>query len=120
MVQDFETPPKKEFSRSLESFIKNCVDYLHKCRPLAVSVRNAYKHIKHIITQLSTVQVESDVSIFKERKSVKKVTASEVVVNLEEVCDNIVSICSVSLPRSNVWNFYYFIYSCRIVNLSEF
>ncbi|XP_037929355.1 translation initiation factor eIF-2B subunit delta-like [Teleopsis dalmanni] len=60
VIHDFETPPKKEFSRSLEVFIKNCVEHLQKCRPLAVSVTNAYKHIKHVLTQLPTEQPESE------------------------------------------------------------
>lgn len=60
VIQDYETPAKKEFARSLESSIKDCVDHLHKCRPLAVSVWNAYKHIKHVITQLSVDQPESE------------------------------------------------------------
>ncbi|XP_055857004.1 translation initiation factor eIF-2B subunit delta [Episyrphus balteatus] len=60
VIQDYETPAKKEFARSLETTIKNCVDHLHKCRPLAVSVWNAYKHIKHVLTQLSVDQPESE------------------------------------------------------------
>ncbi|XP_054736356.1 translation initiation factor eIF-2B subunit delta [Anastrepha obliqua] len=60
VIRDFETPPKKEFARSLETTITNSVDHLQKCRPLAVSVSNAYKHIKHVLTQLPTDQAESD------------------------------------------------------------
>lgn len=60
VIQDYETPAKKEFARSLESNIKDCVDHLHKCRPLAVSVWNAYKHIKNVLTQLSVDQPESE------------------------------------------------------------
>uniref|UniRef100_A0A1B0AAZ1 Translation initiation factor eIF2B subunit delta n=1 Tax=Glossina pallidipes TaxID=7398 RepID=A0A1B0AAZ1_GLOPL len=60
VVQDFETPPKKEFNRSLEAFMKNCVNHLQQCRPLAVSVTNAYKNIKQILLQLPTDQPESE------------------------------------------------------------
>ncbi|KAL9917769.1 eukaryotic translation initiation factor 2B subunit delta isoform 1-T1 [Glossina fuscipes fuscipes] len=60
VVQDFETPPKKEFNRSLEAFMKNCVNHLQQCRPLAVSVANAYKNIKQILLQLPTDQPESE------------------------------------------------------------
>lgn len=44
--------------------MKNCVDHLQKCRPLAVSVCNAYKHINNVLTQLRTDQAETDVSKF--------------------------------------------------------
>ncbi|XP_050326130.1 translation initiation factor eIF-2B subunit delta [Bactrocera neohumeralis] len=60
VIRDFETPPKKEFARSLETTITNSVEHLQKCRPLAVSVSNAYKHIKHVLTQLPTDQPETD------------------------------------------------------------
>ncbi|XP_067631306.1 translation initiation factor eIF2B subunit delta isoform X2 [Eurosta solidaginis] len=60
VIKDFETPPKKEFTRSLETKITNSVEHLQNCRPLAVSVSNAYKHIKHILTQLPTDQSDSD------------------------------------------------------------
>lgn len=60
VIQDYETPPKKEFGRGLEASIKNCVDHLHKCRPLAVSIHNAHKYIKFILTQLPTDQPDSD------------------------------------------------------------
>ncbi|XP_033156606.1 translation initiation factor eIF-2B subunit delta isoform X2 [Drosophila mauritiana] len=52
VVYDFETPAKKEFGRSLDAAVKHHVDHLHKCRPLAVSVSNAYKQFKNQLTQL--------------------------------------------------------------------
>ncbi|XP_064542867.1 translation initiation factor eIF2B subunit delta [Drosophila montana] len=52
VVQDFETPAKKEFGRSLDAAVKHHVEHLHKCRPLAVSVSNAYKQFKNQLTQL--------------------------------------------------------------------
>ena len=61
VIQDYETPPKKEFSRSLESFIANCVDYLQKCRTLAVSVINAHKSLKQVLMQLPKEEPESEV-----------------------------------------------------------
>lgn len=61
MVQDFETPPKKEFNRSLESFIADCVEYLQKCRTLAVSVINAHKGLKQVLMQLPKDEPESEV-----------------------------------------------------------
>lgn len=59
VIQDFETPPNKEFSRSLETAIKAAVDHLHKCRPLPVSVMNGHKHVKYLITQLDESQSEN-------------------------------------------------------------
>ncbi|XP_065369229.1 translation initiation factor eIF2B subunit delta isoform X2 [Calliphora vicina] len=60
VIQDYETPPKKEFNRSLESFIANCVDYLQKCRTLAVSVINAHKSLKQVLMQLPKDEPESE------------------------------------------------------------
>ncbi|KAM7344239.1 eukaryotic translation initiation factor 2B subunit delta isoform 2-T2 [Cochliomyia hominivorax] len=60
VIQDYETPPKKEFNRSLESFISNCVDYLQQCRTLAVSVINAHKSLKQVLMQLPKDEPESE------------------------------------------------------------
>ncbi|KAH8277958.1 hypothetical protein KR018_010836, partial [Drosophila ironensis] len=60
VVQDFETPAKKEFGRSLDAAVKHHVDHLHKCRPLAVSVSNAYKQFKNQLTQLPADAAESE------------------------------------------------------------
>lgn len=62
VVQDFETPAKKEFGRSLDVAVKHHVDHLNKCRPLAVSVYNAYKQFKNQLTQLPTDTPETEVS----------------------------------------------------------
>ncbi|XP_023036992.1 translation initiation factor eIF-2B subunit delta isoform X1 [Drosophila willistoni] len=60
VVNDFETPAKKEFGRSLDAAVKHHVDHLHKCRPLAVSVFNAYKQFKNQLTQLPTDKPETE------------------------------------------------------------
>ncbi|XP_034476519.1 translation initiation factor eIF-2B subunit delta isoform X2 [Drosophila innubila] len=60
VVQDFETPAKKEFGRSLDGAVKYHVDHLHKCRPLAVSVFNAYKQFKNQLTQLPADRPETE------------------------------------------------------------
>lgn len=59
IIQDYVTPPNQEFSRGLEANIKNYVDYLQNFRPLAVSIINAYKYIKYILTQLPTNSTDS-------------------------------------------------------------
>ncbi|KAK4886822.1 hypothetical protein RN001_003093 [Aquatica leii] len=51
LVIDFKTPPNQEFYRSLELTIGVCVSYLNKCRPLAVSMTNAVRTIKLLLTQ---------------------------------------------------------------------
>ncbi|KAG5679361.1 hypothetical protein PVAND_008931 [Polypedilum vanderplanki] len=51
LIKDFTTPSEKVFYRALESEIQKSVEFLHKCRPLAVSVSNALKYIKLIISQ---------------------------------------------------------------------
>lgn len=51
MISDFVTPAEKIFSRALESEVQIAVDFLHKCRPLAVSMTNALKFIKLLISQ---------------------------------------------------------------------
>ncbi|KAM8711727.1 hypothetical protein ACLKA7_012267 [Drosophila subpalustris] len=60
VVQDFETPAKKEFGRSLDGAVKYHVDHLNKCRPLAVSVFNAYKQFKNQLTQLPGDKPETE------------------------------------------------------------
>jgi len=66
VVHDFETPAKKEFGRSLDAAVKHHVDHLHKCRPLAVSVSNAYKQFKNQLTQLPADIPETEVSLSKQ------------------------------------------------------
>lgn len=71
VVHDFETPAKKEFGRSLDAAVKHHVDHLHKCRPLAVSVFNAYKQFKNQLMQLPADQPETEVSHNKTAIGVK-------------------------------------------------
>lgn len=54
VVVDYRTPISQEFCRSLESNIQASTNYLQKCRPLAVSMINAIRHIKLHLTQIST------------------------------------------------------------------
>lgn len=52
MISDYETPLHKDFTRGLDEYIDVCKNYLHKCRPIAVSIANAVKFIKWQINQL--------------------------------------------------------------------
>jgi translation initiation factor eIF-2B subunit delta len=64
MINDFVTPAEKIFSRALESEVQGSIDFLQKCRPLAVSVTNALKYIKLIISQENNSDCsDDDVSI---------------------------------------------------------
>lgn len=45
----------------MEALLSNAVDYLQKCRTLAVSVINAHKNLKQVLMQLPNDQPESEV-----------------------------------------------------------
>lgn len=52
MIDEYETPSQKDFTRGLDEYIDICKIYLDKCRPVAVSIANAVKFIKWQINQL--------------------------------------------------------------------
>uniref|UniRef100_A0A1B0DJN3 Translation initiation factor eIF2B subunit delta n=1 Tax=Phlebotomus papatasi TaxID=29031 RepID=A0A1B0DJN3_PHLPP len=54
VIKKFKTPPEKEFSRCLETYVGHIMEYLEQCRPMAVSMTNAMKYLKWQITQLPT------------------------------------------------------------------
>uniref|UniRef100_A0A6P7GSW6 Translation initiation factor eIF2B subunit delta n=1 Tax=Diabrotica virgifera virgifera TaxID=50390 RepID=A0A6P7GSW6_DIAVI len=54
LVQDLNSPPKQEFCRYLETVLQTCTQYLHSCRPLAVSMTNALRHFKLQLTHIDT------------------------------------------------------------------
>ncbi|KAK5643692.1 hypothetical protein RI129_007537 [Pyrocoelia pectoralis] len=54
LTNDFRTPPKQEFCRSLESTLKASITHLNTCRPLAVSMTNALRQFKLLLTQIDT------------------------------------------------------------------
>lgn len=60
VIQEYETPPQKVFSRGIEEAIQPCLAYLHNCRPLAVSVTNAMKYIKWQTNQLPPGESDSE------------------------------------------------------------
>lgn len=61
VITDYKTPSQKEFSRGLEDTIKLCANYLHKCRPLAVSMTNAMKYIQYQLRQLHSLEADAEV-----------------------------------------------------------
>ncbi|XP_006609133.1 translation initiation factor eIF-2B subunit delta [Apis dorsata] len=66
LIYDFERPPQADFIRSLEANLQESVAYLHYCRPLAVSMQNAMRHLKWQMTQfpssLSDVNAKNKLS----------------------------------------------------------
>lgn len=57
------TPHEKVFSRALEAEIQKSVEFLQKCRPLAVSMTNALKHIKLLISQENSTDSDEKVKL---------------------------------------------------------
>ncbi|XP_058831010.1 translation initiation factor eIF-2B subunit delta [Topomyia yanbarensis] len=60
MIQDYETPPEKEFSRGFEEALNPNIAHLQKCRPFSVSMTNALKYIKMYTRQLNAKDSDSD------------------------------------------------------------
>lgn len=56
------TPPEKLFCRGLEAELIPAITFLQSCRPFAVSMTNALKYIKLLISQETTDGNDDDVS----------------------------------------------------------
>ncbi|XP_067010899.2 microtubule-associated protein futsch [Anabrus simplex] len=52
VIENYRTPPQKEFARGLEASLQPCTAFLQDCRPLSVSMTNALKHLKWQMNQL--------------------------------------------------------------------
>ena len=48
----------QEFSRGLEAEITKSMTYLNKCRPVAVSMVNAVKHLKYQVSHVKGTELE--------------------------------------------------------------
>ena len=46
VIEDFERPSQADFTRGLEVSLQDAKNYLNYCRPLAVSMENALRHLK--------------------------------------------------------------------------
>ncbi|XP_025153972.1 translation initiation factor eIF-2B subunit delta-like isoform X2 [Harpegnathos saltator] len=53
VILDFEKPEQADFTRSLEICLRDLLAYLHRCRPVAVSMQNAMRHLKWHMTNFS-------------------------------------------------------------------
>ncbi|XP_014613862.1 PREDICTED: probable cyclin-dependent serine/threonine-protein kinase DDB_G0292550 isoform X1 [Polistes canadensis] len=60
LIGDFDKPLKTDFTRGLETKLQESVSYLHACRPLAVSMQNALRHLKWQMTQLDSTSSDAD------------------------------------------------------------
>lgn len=54
LVRDFERPSQADFTRGLEASLQESSTYLHHCRPFAVSMQNALRHLKWKMSQFPT------------------------------------------------------------------
>ncbi|XP_078033187.1 eukaryotic translation initiation factor 2B subunit delta isoform X2 [Augochlora pura] len=60
LIQDFERPSQADFIRGLESSLLESMAYLHHCRPSAVSMQNALRHLLRQMTQLPPALSDAD------------------------------------------------------------
>jgi hypothetical protein len=53
VISDYKTPEGKSLNRDLTQLFNTLVNFLVECRPLSVSMGNAIKHIKLLISKVS-------------------------------------------------------------------
>ena len=63
LIEDFERPSQADFTRGLETSLQESVNYLNSCRPLAVSMQNALKHLKWRMTTLPSTVPDQEVCL---------------------------------------------------------
>lgn len=51
-IQDFRTPPGREFAKEFSPALNNIINFLVACRPLSVSMGNAIKSIKSCLEKM--------------------------------------------------------------------
>lgn len=64
LITDYVTPPEKFFCRGLEAELLPAMEFLQSCRPFAVSMTNALRYIKLLISQEDSDDNDDDVSVF--------------------------------------------------------
>ncbi|XP_063224023.1 translation initiation factor eIF2B subunit delta [Bacillus rossius redtenbacheri] len=52
LIENYETPAEKTFSRGLEETLQSCSEFLLQCRPVSISIRNASKFLKWQVLHL--------------------------------------------------------------------
>uniref|UniRef100_A0A182PV70 Translation initiation factor eIF2B subunit delta n=1 Tax=Anopheles epiroticus TaxID=199890 RepID=A0A182PV70_9DIPT len=63
LINDYETPPEKEFGRSFEEMLNVSANHLQRCRPFSVSMTNALRHVK-----MCTRQLDGKVSVSEQKE----------------------------------------------------
>jgi translation initiation factor eIF-2B subunit delta len=61
VIEEFEKPVQADFVRGLETTLQESLAYLHHCRPLAVSMQNAMRHLKWHMAQFSSTLADDKV-----------------------------------------------------------
>lgn len=62
VVRDFVKPAQADFVRGLEVSLQESLAYLHHCRPLAVSMKNAMRHLKCQMVRFSSSWLDEEVN----------------------------------------------------------
>ncbi|XP_065220162.1 translation initiation factor eIF2B subunit delta [Planococcus citri] len=60
VILDYTTPAEKDFSRGFEVVLASTTTYLDTCRPLSVSMSNALKHLKCLLSQLPNTITDNE------------------------------------------------------------
>ncbi|XP_043466791.1 translation initiation factor eIF-2B subunit delta isoform X2 [Leptopilina heterotoma] len=63
LVEDFERPSQADFTRGLEVSLQESAVYLDHCRPSAVSMQNALKHLKWQMSLLPTTISDQEAKV---------------------------------------------------------
>lgn len=61
VLSDYKTPAEKDFSRGFEMVLASTTAYLEACRPISVSMFNALKHLKWLLSQLPNTVSDNEV-----------------------------------------------------------
>lgn len=61
LIRDYERPSQADFTRGLETSLQESINYLNFCRPSAVSMQNALKHLKWQMSTLPSTVPDEEV-----------------------------------------------------------
>ncbi|XP_043692669.1 translation initiation factor eIF-2B subunit delta-like [Telopea speciosissima] len=62
-IRDYSTPPEKNLNRDLTAKISSYVSFLIECRPLSISMGNAIRVLKNLISKLPVTLGESEAKV---------------------------------------------------------
>lgn len=114
VIADYKTPENQEFSRGLEAEISKSMVFLNKCRPLAVSMINAVKHLRFQVNQIRGNEIDSKKQIndwidtyIKEQ--IEKAAEAISLFALEKITENDVILTYSWLVYMIIFKFKYFL-----------